>query len=518
MADRLPPIFRKEPVPAACWWKEEVLLIAIYARQSIERPDSVSIEAQIHQCMQAAGGDVRIYADAGYSGKNTNRPEFERMMQDLRNRKITAVISYRLDRISRNIVDFAGLLSIFEQYDVKYVSATEQFDTSTPMGRAMIYIVMVFAQLERETIATRISDNYRYRAAQGLFMGGNTPFGYDSRRVMFDGRRVSVLEPNAQAEILQTIFQKFVCREPLSGISRELNARGAKTAKGNLWSPAAVKRVLQNISPCPADEPLYHFLTDGGYAITNSQEEFDGRHGMCLFFKNRNRNQPTEPADQIAVIGLHPPLISSDQFLRAQRILQETVPILHGKRSERSFLAGLIRCGECGHSFGIKYTASGGRDYAYYRCRGRERGERCRNGAYLPAKELEREILRRCRAHLAHLDLRQTQGRSQDALRRVEEAGELRRQIGNLIDGVGKGSAAVDSLLTQKITFLQDRLALLASVPPDDLEKVNSASWVLRQLEHFSALEVYRQADILRSLIRTITVSGDGRVEIEFLF
>ena len=83
--------------------------------------------------MQAAQGEVRVYADAGYSGKNTNRPEFERMMQDLRNRKITAVISYRLDRVSRNIIDFANLLGVFEQYGVKYISATEQFDTSTPM-------------------------------------------------------------------------------------------------------------------------------------------------------------------------------------------------------------------------------------------------------------------------------------------------------------------------------------------------------------------------------------------------
>ena len=494
-------------------------MIAIYARQSIERPDSVSIEAQIHQCMQAAQGEVRVYADAGYSGKNTNRPEFERMMQDLRNRKITAVISYRLDRVSRNIIDFANLLGVFEQYGVKYISATEQFDTSTPMGRAMIYIVMVFAQLERETIATRISDNYRYRAAQGLFMGGNTPFGYDSHRVFLDGRRVSVLKPNGQAEILQAIFQRFACRESLAGICRELNARGVKTAKGNPWSAAAVKRVLQNISPCPADEPLYRFLTDGGYTISNSREEFDGGHGMCLFFKNRNRNQPTEPADQIAVVGLHPPLISSEQFLRAQRILQEAAPIRRGKRSEQSCLAGLLRCGECGHSFGIKYAGSGGRSYAYYRCRGRERGESCRNSAYLPAEALQNAVLQRCRTHLADLDLRRAENRSQEALRQAAEAEELRRQIRNLIDGVGRGTAAVDSLLTQRITSLQERLVLLTAAPPAVLGfDRDSVPWVLRLMERFSELEVSRQTEILRNLVRSITVNRDGQVEIEYLF
>ena len=494
-------------------------MIAIYARQSIERPDSVSIEAQIHQCMQAVQGEVRVYADAGYSGKNINRPEFERMMRDIRDGRISAVVSYRLDRISRNIIDFANLLSIFEQYGVKYVSATEQFDTSTPMGRAMIYIVMVFAQLERETIATRISDNYRYRAARGLFMGGNTPFGYDSRRVSLEGRQVSVLEPNTQSEDLRTIFQRFTSRESLSSISHELNARGVKTTKGNPWSAAAVKRVLQNISPCSADEPLYHFLSDRGYTISNSREEFDGRHGMCLFFKNRNRNQPTEPADQIAVIGLHPPLISSELFLRAQRIFQEAAPVLYGKRSNRSFLAGLIRCGECGHSFGIKYTASGGRSYAYYRCRGRERREGCHNRAYLPAEELENAVLQRCRTHLASLTLLRMEGRTQGALRRAEEVGELRRQIQNLVDGVGKGTTVVDSLLTQRITSLQERLTLLTSAPPSaDGPVSNSVSWVLCRLERFSEIDVSQQTEILRNLIRTITVDPDGHVKIEYLF
>lgn len=492
-------------------------MVAIYARQSVERPDSVSIEAQIQRCTQVMPGESRIYADAGYSGKNTNRPEFERMMRDLCSRKLTAVVSYRLDRISRNIVDFAGLLNTFEQYGVQYVSATEQFDTSTPMGRAMIYIVMVFAQLERETIATRISDNYRFRAARGLFMGGNTPFGYDSRRVALDGKTVSVLEPNVQSAVLRMIFDRFTSMDSLSGISHELNAGGMKTAKGNPWTAAAVRRVLENISPCCADEALYRYLTSSGCIVSNSPEDFDGSHGMCLFFKSRNRNQPTAPAEQVAVVGLHPPLISSAQFLRAQRILGRGAPARRGKRSERTFLAGLIRCRECGHSFGVKYTASGGRVYAYYRCRGREGQGGCGNAVYLPAEELEAAVLRRCRAHLAELNLQPAD--AQKAPVQMAEAEELQRQIGNLIDGVGLGNHVVDELLTQKISSLQGRLSrILSGSPAPSGPEGDPEPWILRQLDRFPQLEISRKAEILRSLIRVITVDREGRVEIEYLF
>ncbi len=213
--------------------------VAIYARQSIEKKDSVSLEAQIQQCKLIAGDDVIIYKDAGYSGKNTNRPDFERMIDDITAGKIDAVISYRLDRVSRSITDFANLLTFFEKNNVKYISATESFDTSSPMGRAMIYIVMVFAQLERETIATRIEDNYRFRAKQGGFMGGNTPFGYDKKQVELDGKKVSMLVPNENAETLKKIFDMFTSKDSVYNIVHALNKAGHLTAKGNLWTDKA---------------------------------------------------------------------------------------------------------------------------------------------------------------------------------------------------------------------------------------------------------------------------------------
>lgn len=107
---------------------------AIYGRQSIEKKDSVSIETQIEKCMQFCNNsNYKIYKDVGYSGKNINRPQFSKLLEDIKSGIVKKVISYRLDRISRSIADFSQLLILFEKYDVKFVSATENFDTDTPM-------------------------------------------------------------------------------------------------------------------------------------------------------------------------------------------------------------------------------------------------------------------------------------------------------------------------------------------------------------------------------------------------
>ena len=111
-----------------------VAMFAIYARQSIEKKDSVSLETQVEKCKSFCDGqDYKIYTDAGFSGKNINRPQFSKLLADIKAGLISKVIAYRLDRISRSIADFSQLLILFEDFDVKFVSATENFDTDTPM-------------------------------------------------------------------------------------------------------------------------------------------------------------------------------------------------------------------------------------------------------------------------------------------------------------------------------------------------------------------------------------------------
>ena len=144
-------------------------MIAIYARQSVNKMDSISIETQIEECEKELhkGEKASVYFDKGYSGKNTDRPEFQRLLEDIRLGTVNKVVCYKLDRVSRSVVDFAMMMETFARYKVDFVSCNEKFDTSTPMGRAMLNICIVFAQLERETIQQRVIDAYCSRSRKG---------------------------------------------------------------------------------------------------------------------------------------------------------------------------------------------------------------------------------------------------------------------------------------------------------------------------------------------------------------
>ena len=200
-------------------------MIAIYARQSVEKEDSISIESQIEMCEYEARGEAYlVYSDKGFSGKNTNRPEFQRMMSDIKSGRkgITKVIVYRLDRISRSILDFSTMMDTFSKMKVEFSSATERFDTSTPMGRAMLNICITFAQLERETTQQRVRDTYAARSQKGFYMGGKIPVGF--RKV--DLTEIKKIKNSAgienwfipvpymifTTEIIQPISEKFISR------------------------------------------------------------------------------------------------------------------------------------------------------------------------------------------------------------------------------------------------------------------------------------------------------------------
>ena len=158
------------------------LIDAIYARQSVDKKDSISIESQIDfGKYELKGGNGREYIDKGFSGKNTDRPKFQELIRDIESGLVRRVIVYKLDRISRSIIDFANMMELFQGYQVEFVSSTEKFDTSTPMGRAMLNICIVFAQLERETIQKRITDSFYSRCQRGFHMSGAAPYGCHER-------------------------------------------------------------------------------------------------------------------------------------------------------------------------------------------------------------------------------------------------------------------------------------------------------------------------------------------------
>ena len=200
---------------------------AIYARQSIDKKDSLSIEGQIAECRKFAGEDAKVFKDKGYSGKNIKRPAFTELMKAVEAGTVKKIFVYRLDRFSRSIADFSRLWETLSVNGVEFNSATENFDTATPIGRAMLNIVMTFAQLERETTAERVRDNYVHRFRLGAWTGGPAPFGFDLTKILVDGTRASSLVANDKFEIVKMIFEEYAKPETsLRGLAKELTERG----------------------------------------------------------------------------------------------------------------------------------------------------------------------------------------------------------------------------------------------------------------------------------------------------
>lgn len=198
-----------------------ISVIAIYSRKSKFTGKGESIQNQIQLCKDYAAKNydvekLLIFEDEGYSGSNTNRPKYKEMIENAIYHKFDILICYRLDRISRNITDFTSLVELLSENSIEFISIRENFDTSTPMGRAMMFIASVFSQLERETISERIKDNMYSLAKSGRWLGGRTPTGFISKQVeYFDDinskRKLYRLSPKpSELKLVTTLYNKYL--------------------------------------------------------------------------------------------------------------------------------------------------------------------------------------------------------------------------------------------------------------------------------------------------------------------
>ena len=309
---------------------------ALYARQSIEKKDSISVESQLEYCRYETHGESCIeYTDRGFSGKDTNRPGFENMMNDIRTGKIKRVIVYKLDRISRSILDFATMMELFQQYNVEFVSSTEKFDTSTPMGRAMLNICIVFAQLERETIQKRVTDAYYSRCLKGFHMSGQAPYGYQLEPTVVEGIRTKkmVADPIA-ADHVRLMFEMYAEPETSFGdITRYFEEQGIKIYEKSMVR-SFLSQLLRNPVYAQADLELYEFFKSQGAAIVNDASDFAGTNG-CYLYQGRDVKEDKDRSlkDQILVIAPHEGLVSSDTWLKCRKKLMANLTFQNGRKA-----------------------------------------------------------------------------------------------------------------------------------------------------------------------------------------
>ena len=382
--------------------KQNTDSIAIYSRKSKFTGKGESIGNQIELCkeyIRAHYGDdalehLVVYEDEGFSGGNLNRPDFKEMMAAAKERKFKAIIVYRLDRISRNISDFSSLIEELARLDIAFVSIKEQFDTGSPMGRAMMYIASVFSQLERETIAERIRDNMHELAKTGRWLGGTTPTGFESEgeeKVTVDGKKKKTFKLKLipqEAEIVRMIYDLFSETNSLTMTEAELMKRRIVTRNGNYFTRFSIKAILQNPVYMVADQEAYDYLTEKEADLFSDRAEFDGKHGIMAYNRtDQEKGKTTQynPVNEwIVAVGKHPGLIPGKTWVRVQETLEQNKSkAFRRPKSNEALLTGLLYC-RCGNRMYPKLskrrTADGDVIFTYV-CKLKERSQRslCNN-------------------------------------------------------------------------------------------------------------------------------------------
>jgi site-specific DNA recombinase len=278
------------------------------------------------------GAIVEWYVDDGYSAKDTRRPAYQRMMIDLKKKKGNLILITDLSRLSRNIFDFCGLMNNLEKIESQFLSIKEQFDSSTPSGKMMIYNMINLAQFEREQVSERVSLGVHARAMRGLMNGARPILGFDK-----DPTRPGTYVVNEkEASDVNKIFRHFLNTGSRAKTVKELEREGIKPKLAGLYG----KTKISNKWSC---QTLGNLLNSAAYI---------GFHEVNKKNKNRTQDQLKPHQQYRKVKASWPGIILEDDFNKAQRLLEEALKQertrLDGAKDRAYLLTGILRCGDCG--------------------------------------------------------------------------------------------------------------------------------------------------------------------------
>lgn len=530
--------------------------IAVYSRKSKFTGKGESIGNQVELCREyvrahygdRAGEHMIIYEDEGFSGGNLNRPDFKKMMKAAREGRFRVIIVYRLDRISRNISDFSSLIEELTKLDIAFVSIKEQFDTGTPMGRAMMYIASVFSQLERETIAERIRDNMHELAKTGRWLGGTTPTGYASEgvvRVNVDGKKKKACRLKlipGEAENVRMIYDLFLENGSLTVTEAELMRRGIVSKNGKYYTRFSIKAILQNPVYMIADQDAYDYFINKETELFSDRREFDGIKGILAYNRTdqeKGRATIYLPAKEwIVSVGEHPGIIGGRAWVRVQKMLEQNKSgAFRRSRGNEALLTGLLYC-SCGSRMYPKLDkrrSTDGRPACTYVCKMKERSRRslC-NGKNVNGNQLDAAVMEQLRMLDEDYEcflgrLKQNRGCCKESRSRYEEClaslqrdkEDTERKIEALIDSlIGLGDCGIQESVTKRIRCLsreckamESRIGELESLRAKAASEnsVMNAGGLLRMADFgMEGMTVEQKRAAIRALVRKVIWDGEN--------
>ena len=358
------------------------MVIGIYPRKSVYRDNSDSVSVQVELCKEYASiifkgqnVDFKIYnKDEGFSGKNINRPSFQELMKDVSQNKLDVVMVYKLDRISRNVREFSAMYETFEEHGIAFVSVKESFDTSTPIGRTVMYILAAFAQLERENTSERVTDNMIALAEQGRWTGGNTPTGMRTIRKKTGGKEHAFLEVDETTIWrVKLLYELLLNGYTITGLERYCKHHGIQSQKGAFFNASQIHAIVTNPVYCQNTLEAYSYFENLGCKMA-SKELFDGAHGCIRYGKTqtgKTHQSIQDPSHWTIAVGIHPYVISAPDFIAAQKRLGMNKALRNSKHST-GILKGILTC-KCGAKMSVRAYEKNDTLFSYYYCEKRAR-------------------------------------------------------------------------------------------------------------------------------------------------
>lgn len=537
--------------------------VAVYSRKSKFTGKGDSIENQIEMCKKyinsKMGKNVQfsVYEDEGFSGSTTNRPQFKKMIKDIQLKKIDALVCYRLDRISRNVADFSSTLEILQENNCSFISIREEFDTSTPMGRAMIYITSVFAQLERETIAERVRDNMLELARNGRWTGGKVPLGFTSKRVKYldsSGlqREYSILEINkVEMDFVEFLYKKYLELGSLHKLEVYITENQLKSRNGIMFEKSSLKIILQNPIYVKSTNEIIDYLKSHEWKVYG---EADNVHSLLTYnkteqsIKNGKHTKVLKPkGERFATVSNIKGAIDDSLWLQVQSQFDKnrsTFPRL-GK-THNAILVGKLKCGECKKYMLVQHgrvSKVTGKKMFYYTCSLKRKSHKilCSNGNAkanyvegLVIKSLKLLALSK-KDFMDHLKSIYTSNlksnkTSVEKLSLEKAKSEKKQQIDTLVTKLSK-SQGIEDIILDKIKALKKEFNdvetkiehIKNSVKKEKVESINLKliELIINKCEIIDTLSRDEQKEIINTLIDTIywygSGNGEGKVKIKFI-
>ncbi len=471
---------------------------AIYTRKSTDEGLEMEFNSLDHQresgefyCKsQGWTALANRYDDGGFSGGNIERPALRRLLADIEAGKVDCVVVYKVDRLSRSLLDFGRLMELFTKHNVAFVSVTQQIDTSTSMGRLMLNVLLSFAQFERELVSERTRDKIKASRMRGLYCGGRPILGYDTRDTKL------VVNPE-EAEHVRAIFELYLDRRSMITVVNELMDRGWRN-KG--W---VTKRGLV-MEAKPFDKnSLHKLLTNPTYI------------GLV---KHKENRYP----------GEHEAIVPKDLFDAVQSLLSKNAAT-GGAQVRNKFgalLKGILHCSHCNRVMSPTHSKKGNKRYRYYLCQAASKtGWRNCPCPQIPAGEIERFVVAQIQAigqdpSLIEATIREANKEAKETLKALDkELAALKSDIGAWTNELPTAMPARQADLHERLAGAERRATEIhqehAAVLVIDPEEVTTA---LRDFAPvWDTLTPQEQTRVVELLVARVDYDGEtGSVVVTF--